>query len=108
MAVVSKGVKLSDFSRMTPAEKLSAINSLVRPVIDPTLEEMKDDLGVLRIELETFERCYGMSSEDMVVRYNKKPTGDFKICKWYSRYRVFKNLALRIQSTQANLPPQVL
>jgi hypothetical protein len=65
MAIAVRGIKISDWNKMTPSEQDIVFNDLCQRAKEPTLDQLKENLLALEERIYTLGLCYKMSIEDI-------------------------------------------
>lgn len=83
VAVLSRGIKLSELSSMSEDEKEAQINAMFRAVVTPTREQLIEQKKSIQEQISQFENCYNISSEQMKEHLKSgELSGDANICSW--------------------------
>lgn len=83
MAVLSRGIKLSELSSMSEDEKEAQVDAVLRATVTPTPEQLVEQKKSIQKQINQFENCYNMSSEQMKERVKSgELSGDSNICSW--------------------------
>lgn len=83
MATLTRGIKLSDFSKMPEKEKDRRIGELFQAALNPTEEQLDQQKNEIDDRIRSFESRYKMSSSEMkqsLASGQLKETADF--CSW--------------------------
>lgn len=89
MAILTRGVKLSELAIMPKDEKKRRLAELVQAVVKPTPEELSAQQDDLAAKIQQFESRYKMSSDLMSQRLASgeiRETAD--LCSWMMLVRI--------------------
>lgn len=68
---------------MPEDEKESQVNALLRAALEPTREELIEQKKAVQEQINQFENCYNMSSEQIKERLKSgQLSSDASICSW--------------------------
>lgn len=83
MATLTRGIKLSEFSKMSESEKDARVGELFQAALNPTQEQLAQQKQGIDDRIRVFESRYKMSSSEMkrlLTCGELKETADF--CSW--------------------------
>jgi hypothetical protein len=85
MATLSRPIKLSfaELSSMTSEEKQKRLDELVQSVLNPSPSRLVEWLAELNQKLSSYERKYGITSEEMKNRVEQGQMPETnEVCSW--------------------------
>jgi len=65
MAILTKGIKLSEFASMSEEEKDRRVSSLFQAAMNPSIEQLEQQKNDLNDQIRSFESRYRMTSGEM-------------------------------------------
>lgn len=102
MAILTKGIKLSELSSMSKAEKDRGVGELLRAAAKPTQLQIQQQQQELDSKIQYFEQLHGMSSSEMkqrLVEGEISETAD--VCSWLMLLKIQGRLESASKSSRA-------
>ncbi|MBE9178720.1 hypothetical protein IQ268_09120 [Oculatella sp. LEGE 06141] len=100
MAILTKGIKLSQLAATSPEQKASEIDSLINAALNPDKQHLEQQCNEVDARIKEFECRYEMSSDAMKQQLSQgliKETAE--ICSWLLLLKVKNNLKMRPDET---------
>jgi hypothetical protein len=83
MAILTRGIKLSEFASMSEEETESRVDELFQAANNPSTEQFEQQKSELEQEILFFESQYNMASEEMKQRLAMGEISESAdICSW--------------------------
>ncbi len=93
MAILTKGVSLSEFAHMSEQEQLKRVGELAKALRNPTTQKIEAQKKELDEEIRVFESRYKMTSDEMLSSLREgKLTETADICSWTFVIKLRKRL----------------
>lgn len=83
MAILTRGLKLSELSSMTDSQRSQSLSNLFQSAFRPTPKQLKSQIDEVMCEIHNYESRYRMTSAEMKWKLaNSELQESADICSW--------------------------